>query len=83
MICKSLTRESMAHHLVRLLTDEPTRALPIKEAKRRFCGDTTPIGDLHAAVGYAEVNGWIAYSRDYLNMTLRPRGLAVAAAASS
>jgi hypothetical protein len=64
----------MARHLVRLLAAAPAQALPIKEAKRRFCGETTPISDLHAAMGYAKLKGWIGYSRDYRSMNLQPLG---------
>ena len=62
--------EIAARELVELLAAVPSEALSITEAKRRLCGETRPISDLHQAMGYAERNGWIRLSRDFLSMSL-------------
>ena len=72
-----MKRDGMARELVRLLLASPSGALLVTQAKERFCGATGLISDLHAAMGYAEAHGWIAYSPDYLAIELRPLGRAI------
>jgi hypothetical protein len=63
--------KQLALELIRTLAAAPGHSSSILKLKHAFCGATRPITDLHAAMGFAESKGWIAYSRDYLSIWLR------------